>query len=227
MTAARRWSRARGRRAAAASRTRRARRGRTRRSCGSPSSCEPRVSAWIAVPCASPLIHGGVPPPNAKKYSHAVKPPRCEASATMRSSSARSSSGRHGGGGSTPGWRRRVPAAGTRATARWPCRSSRAAGSAGPGPDTTGRRPGRPRTSRARRRARRRRCTACAPAGAPSGTSAWARTRRCAGAGRKAAGIRVDVSSLRRASDSTPATTARSSPLRPLRIRLAVARARR
>ena len=50
-------------------------------------------------------------------------------------------------------------------------------------PDTTGRRPGRPRTSRAHRRARPRPCTACAPAVAPSGTSGWARTPRCAAAG--------------------------------------------
>ena len=30
------------------------------------STRAPRASAWIAVPCVIPLIHGGVPPPKLK-----------------------------------------------------------------------------------------------------------------------------------------------------------------
>ena len=184
------------------------------------------MSAWIAVPCASPLIHGGVPPPKAKKYSQAVKPPRCDASATMRSSSARSSSGLHGGGGSAPGgggasggWQARHSALALPKFASgwiwrpWPGYHWKTTGS----PSNVTRPPPSP----------------AAPVhGLRSGCGAFGNERvgqnsalRCSW--RKAAGIRVDVSNPRRASDSTPATTARSSPRRPLRIRLAVARARR
>ena len=178
------------------------------------------------MPCARPLIHGGVPPPNAKKYSHAVKPPRCEASATRRSSSARSSSGRQGGGGSAPGWGGSVGGWHARHSALalpkfasgWICR---------PWPGYHWKTIGSPSN-----------VTRAPPSPAPpvhglrSGCGAFGNERVGQNSAlrwscRKAAGIRVDVSSLRRASDSTPATTARSSPLRPLRIRLAVARARR
>ena len=37
-----------------------------------------------------PLIHGGAPPSNAKKYSQAVKLPRADPSAIIASSSSRS-----------------------------------------------------------------------------------------------------------------------------------------
>ena len=178
------------------------------------------------MPCASPLIHGGVPPPKAKKYSHAVKPPRCEASATMRSSSARSSSGRQGGGGAAPGcggcsggWQARHSAlALPKFASGWICRPCpgyhwKTTGS----PSNVTRPPPSP----------------AAPVhGLRAGWGAFGNERVGQNSAlrwswRNAAGIRVDVSSRRRASDSTPATTARSSPLRELRIRLAVARARR
>ena len=37
-----------------------------------------------------PLIHGGWPPSNSKKYSQVLKPPRVEVSASIASSSSRS-----------------------------------------------------------------------------------------------------------------------------------------
>lgn len=49
-----------------------------------------RESAWIPVPCAMPLTHGGAPPSKAKKYSQAVNVPRLEPSAIIASSSSRS-----------------------------------------------------------------------------------------------------------------------------------------
>ena len=199
------------------------------------------------MPCARPLIHGGVPPPNAKKYSHAVKPPRSEASATMRSSSARSSSGWHGGGACGAGAGTAVPpvfggggmpgvvvgfavgagvgagaGGGASAHARhsalalpklasgwicspWPGYHWKTTGS----PSNATRAPPSP----------------AAPVhGLRSGCGAFGKPRvrqnsalRCSC--RNAAGMRVEVSRRRRASDSTPRMTARSSlrrwPLRP------------
>ena len=68
----------------------------TRRYEGSPSSWDARESAWTAVPCAMPLIQGGVPPPKRNQYSHVVNRPRREAIATSSSSSAPRRSSRPG-----------------------------------------------------------------------------------------------------------------------------------
>ena len=50
----------------------------------------PTASAWIAVPCDMPLVHGGRPPSNQKKYSQVVKPERWDASESSRSRRSRS-----------------------------------------------------------------------------------------------------------------------------------------
>ena len=49
-----------------------------------------RAYAWSAVPCDSPLIHGGEPPPKWKAYSQAMNAfDRRTASAVISSSSSR------------------------------------------------------------------------------------------------------------------------------------------